>query len=140
MPAPRVTSLPVPAVVGMAMMGAAPAAGGVAFGPEYRRNGAGLRASVATALALSITEPPPTATRPSQSSARIASSARSTPSSVGFSGTSSNTAPGVAAGTASRTIWNTPHAAMPGSVMNSGRSIPQAASSSASAARAPNSK
>ena len=62
--APRVTSLPVPTVVGMAINGR----GGflnVSI-PSYRATVPSLVDSIATALAASIELPPPTATMPSQ--------------------------------------------------------------------------
>ncbi|CAJ9365260.1 Uncharacterised protein [Burkholderia pseudomallei] len=70
--APRATSLPVPEVVGTAMSGAA-AAVIRSLPPSivaYRVSGAGCVAAIATPLARSIAEPPPTATSPSQPSSR----------------------------------------------------------------------
>ena len=69
---PRPTSLPVPAVVGIAINGAIRL---VILGippstSAYCSKGAGCVASSATALARSIGEPPPTATIPSQSCRR----------------------------------------------------------------------
>ncbi|MNX36296.1 hypothetical protein D3C86_665780 [compost metagenome] len=136
--APRPTSLPVPAVVGMATMGSVAA---VMFctPPSIKanwRSGPSWRADTATALARSMEEPPPTAMTPLQSACfKLATPAR-TAASDGLGGVSLNTAR-FACPSADFTRSTMPTASTPRSVTIKGLVIPKRSQTSCRSARTP---
>ena len=138
--APRATSLPVPLVVGTAISGttASVILGEPPSMVAYVLSGPSCVAAMATPLAQSMAEPPPTAMRPSQRCARYISTAARTAASVGLEGVWSNTATSRSP-SASSAFCSTPAARTPASVTISGRLIPMRAHSLLNSLMAPNS-
>ena len=139
---PRLTSLPVPEVVGMATIGAT-ALVILPAPPSTNEYGCsdvpGCVAIRPTALARSIGEPPPIAMMPSQPSDLYSFSASRIAASVGFSGVSSYSVIGMLPGRRSLTLPHRPAATTPLSVTTSGRRMPSSCSSASSSDRAPKS-
>ena len=139
-----VLSAPVPAVVGMAMsgsrgcVGARPAPIG---GLRYSARSPSFVASRFIALAVSITDPPPTATQPSGRSARAHAPASRSDSSVGSMWTSVKVIDAMPAAVSERTARSgSPVAVRPGSLTTATRRSPSAAAWWPSSSKAPRPK
>src|SRR4051812_22603316 len=132
----RPTSLPVPAVVGMAMNGARPSIG--ASHGSVRQSGTSDATAARTILATSSALPPPKPITPSQAAPRKASAAPTTSASMGFGWTSEKTAtfsPSTRRNARKASVFRSP-----GSVTTSGLSQRTRASSTGSESRLPSPK
>ena len=105
----------------------------------YCSSGSGCVTITPTPLARSIDEPPPTATMPSQPSARYIAAASITASSVGFGGVSWKTRTSAAPPIVATTRSRRPAAATPRSVTTRARRMPRRVSSPGSSFSAPKS-